>query len=71
MGANGRDISEVALGEVLAASGVKVGSEDIGPVARSLARIEYAATLLRAPSFDDTNERFFRLLEDDGTGAGA
>ena len=65
------DISEVALAEILAASGIAVSSDDIGPVARSLGRIERAAALLRPPSFDDTNERFYRLLENDGAGAGA
>jgi hypothetical protein len=69
LGAKTRDDrGEAALAEVLAASGVKVSPEDVGPVAGSLARIERAAALLRAPSFDDTNERFFRLLEDDGAG---
>ncbi len=65
------DIDEAALAEVLAAGGVAVSSEDVSPVARSLGRIERAAALLRPPSFDDTNERFYRLLENDGTGAGA
>jgi DNA-binding GntR family transcriptional regulator len=65
------DLSEAALAEVLAASGVNAGPEDIGPVARSVARIRDAAVALRPPSFDDTNERFYRLLEDDGAEAGA
>jgi hypothetical protein len=65
------DISEAALAEVLAASGVAVSAGDVGPVARALARIERATALLQPPSFDDTNERFYRLLEDDGTGAAA
>jgi hypothetical protein len=64
------DISEAALAQVLAASGVDVGPEDIGPVVRSLARVERAAAMLPAPSLDDTDERFGRLLEDDGAGAG-
>jgi hypothetical protein len=63
------DIGEAALAEVLAARGITVGPEDIGPVARSLARIEHAAASLPAPSFDDADERFLRLLEDDGAGA--
>jgi hypothetical protein len=66
-----KDISEAALAAVLAASGVALNTDDVGPVARSLARIERAAVLLGSPSFDDTNERFYRLLEDDGSGAGA
>jgi hypothetical protein len=65
------DISEAALAAVLAASGVTVGREEIGPVVRSLARIRDAAVSLRSPSFDDTDERFYRLLEDDGLGAEA
>jgi hypothetical protein len=70
MNATRRDpLGEKALADVLAASGVNIGAEDVGPVARTLARIEQAAALLSAPSFDDTNERFYRLLEDDGTGA--
>ena len=64
------DISEAALAEVLAASGVAVSADEVGPVARSLGRIERAAALLSPPSFDDTNERFYRLLENDGAGAG-
>jgi hypothetical protein len=64
------DVSEAALTEVFAAGGVAVNADDIGPVARTLVRIERAVALLRPPSFDDTNERFYRLLEDDGTGAG-
>ena len=63
------DISEAALAEVLAAGGVAVSADDVRPVARSLARIERAAALLRPPSFDHTNERFYRLLENDGAGA--
>lgn len=64
------DIDEAALVQALAANGVKVDLEEIGPLARSLARIQDAAISLQSPSFDDTNERFYRLLEDDGTGAG-
>jgi hypothetical protein len=65
------DIGEAALSEALGASGVAVTADDIGPVARSLAPIERAAALLGPPSFDDTNERFSRLLEDGGSGAPA
>ena len=72
MNADTRDpLSEAALADVLTASGVKVSAPDVGPVARSLARIEQAATLLSAPTFDDTNERFYRLLENDGAEVGA
>ena len=72
MSAKARDpISEAALAAVLAASGVTISPEEIGPVLRSLARIQDAAVSLRSPSFDDTDERFYRLLEDDGLGAKA
>jgi hypothetical protein len=64
-------ISEAALEEVLAASGVKITSEDAEAVARSLLRIQAAAaTLLQSLSFDETVERFYRLL-DTGTAGGA
>jgi hypothetical protein len=59
-------LGEAALADVLRASGVDISPEDVAPVARSLARIEQAATLLPAPTFDDTTERFYRLLESDG-----
>ncbi len=72
MGATARDdIGGEALAELVASSGVKVGAEEIGAIARSLARIKAAAVLLQSSPFDDTGERFFRLLEDDGAGAGA
>lgn len=62
-------IDKTALEKVLSASGVKVTSEDVDAVARSLARIESAATALcRSLSFDDTAERFYRLLEGDPAG---
>jgi hypothetical protein len=57
-------IGEAALEEVLAASGVKVTREDAEAVARSLSRIEAAATtLLHSLPFDETVERFYRLLD--------
>ncbi len=56
------DIGEVALAEILAASGVKVEPEDIAAVARAVVRIANAAASRPSPSFDDTNERFYRLL---------
>jgi hypothetical protein len=72
MNANTRDpLSEAALADVLTASGVKVRAEDVSPVALTLARIEQAAVLLSTPTFDDTNERFYRLLEHDGAEVGA
>jgi hypothetical protein len=65
-------IGKAALEEVLAAGGVKVTPEDAEAVARSLSRIEAAATkLLQSMPFDETVERFYRLLETgavEGTG---
>lgn len=59
-------IDRAALQELLADSGVKVTSEEADVLARSLARIRIAAmTLLRATPFDETSERFYRLLEMD------
>ncbi len=64
-------IGKAALEEVLAASGVKVTSEEAEAVARSLSRIQAAAaTLLQSPSFDETVEHFYRLL-DAGVAEGA
>lgn len=55
-----------ALEQVLAASGVKITSQDADAVARALTRINAAAvTLLASLSFDDTIERYYRLLEND------
>jgi hypothetical protein len=65
------EIGATALTAVLAASGVTANAGDVGAVARSLARIERAATLLQTPCFDDTNERFYRLLANDDAGSGA
>ncbi len=56
-------IGKAALEEVLAATGVKVTPEDAEAVGRSLLRIEIATTLLQSLPFDETAERFFRLLE--------
>jgi hypothetical protein len=63
-------ISEAALADVLAGSGVEVEAEEIGPVVRALARINAAARVLLRPAFDETVEGYFRLLEQDGAGAG-
>jgi uncharacterized 2Fe-2S/4Fe-4S cluster protein (DUF4445 family) len=50
----------------LTASGITVTGEDVEAVARSLARIEAAAAILLHPlSFDETDERFYRLIEGD------
>jgi hypothetical protein len=62
-------IDKTALEKVLSSSGVKVASEDVDAVARSLVRIESAATALcRSLSFEDTAEHFYRLLEGDPAG---
>jgi hypothetical protein len=66
-----KDIGEAALAELLASSGVAVAQEEIAPVARALARINSAARILLRPSFDDTVEAYYRLLEQDGVGADA
>ena len=64
-------ISEAALADIFAVSGVEVEAGEIGPVVHALARIDAAARVLLRLSFDDTVERYFRLLEQDGAGAGA
>ena len=66
-----KELGEAALAELLASSGVAVAQEEIAPVARSLERINAAARALLPPSFDDTLEAYYRLLEQDGTGAAA
>ena len=64
-------IGEAALSDVFATSGVEVEAEEIGSVVRALARINAAARVLLRPAFDDTVEGYFRLLEEEGAGAGA
>ena len=64
-------ISEAALADIFAGSGVEVEAEEIGSVVRALAHIDAAARVLLRPSFDETVESYFRLLEQDGAGAGA
>ena len=54
------------LEKVIADSGVKVNADDVNAVARSLGPIQTAAaTLLQSLSFDETGERYYRLLEAD------
>lgn len=65
------ELGDISLAELLASSGVAVTQDEIAPVARTLARINAAARLLLRPSFDDTLEAYYRLLEQDGTGADA
>ncbi len=67
----GKEFGEAALAELLASSGVAVAQDEVAPVARALERINAAARALLRPSFDDTLEAYYRLLEQDGTGAGA
>ena len=64
-------LGEAALAELLGSSGVALAQEEIAPVARTLERINAAARALLRPSFDDTVEAYYRLLEQDGTGADA
>ena len=53
-----------ALEQVMAASGVKVTAEDVGAIARALARVEAAARLLSSsPTFDTSVDEFTRVLE--------
>jgi len=62
----GDNISDEALADVLMSNNVRVAPEEIGAVVASLARINGAAALLLvSQSFDDTNERFYRMLEHD------
>ncbi len=58
--------NRAALEKVIADSGVNVNADDVDAVARSLDRIQIAAaTLLQSLSFDETGERYYRLLETD------
>ncbi len=58
-----------ALEKVIADLGVSVNADDVAAVAQSLDRIQSAAaSLLRSLSFDETNERYYRLLEADVLG---
>jgi len=69
--ADDEELSETALAELLTSSGVAVTQDEIAPIAPTLARINAAARLLLRPSFDDTVEAYYRLLEQDGAGADA
>jgi len=66
-------IDRATLEGLVAACGVEITAVELDTVARSLVRIQAAATSLLQPmTFDDTDEHFYRLLEDDGvSGAGA
>jgi hypothetical protein len=67
--AGDKDLGEAVLADLLTSSGVAVAQDEIAPVARTLVRINAAARALLQPSFDDTLEAYYRLLEQDGTGA--
>lgn len=71
-GARGGIDRVAAVEELMASRGVRISSEEVDAVVRSLARIQAAAaTLLQSPSFDETSERFYRLLENEAAdGAG-
>jgi len=57
-------IDRSALEKLIAGAGVTVASEDVEAVARSLERIQQAATnLVQSLPFDETAERFYRLLD--------
>jgi hypothetical protein len=71
MSADDNELGETSLAELLASSGVAVTQDELVPVARTLGRINAAARLLLRPSFDDTVEAYYRLLEQDGVGADA
>jgi hypothetical protein len=64
-------ISAAALADIFVGSSVEVEVEEIGSVVRALARINAAARVLLRPAFDETVEGYFRLLEEEGAGAGA
>jgi hypothetical protein len=69
--ADDKELGETSLAELVASSGVAVTQDEIAPVANTLERINAAARLLLRPSFDDTVEAYYRLLEQDGAGADA
>jgi hypothetical protein len=69
--AGDNDIGEAALAELIASNSVAVSQEEVAPVAGALKRIKAAARILLRPSFDDTVEAYYRLLEQDGAGADA
>jgi hypothetical protein len=55
-----------ALRALVGDTGVSVTPAEAQALVQSLARVQAAtATLLRQPSFDETVERFYRLLESD------
>jgi hypothetical protein len=61
--------NRAALEKVIADLDVSVNADDVAAVARSLDRIQSAAaSLLQSLSFDDTSERYYRLLEADVLG---
>jgi hypothetical protein len=56
-------IDRLALEKLIAGGGVTVTSEDVEAVARSLERMQQAASnLVQSLPFDETAERFHRLL---------
>jgi hypothetical protein len=66
--ADDKELGETSLAELLASSGVAVAQDEMASIARTLERIDAAARLLLRPSFDDTLEAYYRLLEQDGAG---
>jgi len=65
-------IDRATVAALMAASGVSASSAELDAVMGALVRMQSAAAnLLQSSAFDETCERFFRLLEDDaGQGAG-
>jgi len=62
-GADG-GIDKATLERLIAGSGVRPPPQELDAVARSLARIRTAAAALSPPSsFNETVERFYRLLQ--------
>lgn len=55
-------VSEIAIADLLANSGIDATADEVGAIALAVARIQDASRLLGAHRFDDTAERYFRLL---------
>jgi hypothetical protein len=70
MSASERDgLGGKTVEEVITNSGVKITPQEAEAVARSLARIHAAASILqRSRSFDDSGEQYYRLLDRNAAG---
>jgi len=59
-----RAVDEAALEHMITGTGVDVTAADVDTVARSLERIHSAAeALMPSLPFDETGQRFYRLLD--------